>query len=167
MKQSTQKVVNLNRFWNIDVSSLTDSEQQSVLAIATQLLAIPPGTAMTSPESVKAYLRTKYAHFEHEVFVVMYLDQRNRLIHHEELFRGTLDGASVYPREVVKQVLVHNAAAVIFAHNHPSGYIQPSQADISITRRLKDALALIDVRVLDHLVVGREGTASLAELGHL
>jgi DNA repair protein RadC len=95
------------------------------------------------------------------------LDSRHRLIAHLQLFRGTIDGSSVHPREVVKEALKHNAAAVIFAHNHPSGMAVPSHADELITQRLKDALALIDVRVLDHLIIGSEGLTSFAERGLL
>jgi DNA repair protein RadC len=111
-------------------------------------------------------VKLKLATYEHEVFACLMLDNRNRVIAFRELFRGTIDGASVYPREVVKQALADNAAAVIFAHNHPSGATEPSQADIAITERLKKALALIDVRVLDHLIVGDEVT-SFAERGIL
>jgi DNA repair protein RadC len=121
---------------------------------------------MTSPQASKDFVKLKLATYEHEVFACLMLDNRNRVIAFRELFRGTIDGASVYPREVVKQALADNAAAVIFAHNHPSGATEPSQADIAITERLKKALALIDVRVLDHLIVGDEVT-SFAERGIL
>jgi DNA repair protein RadC len=121
---------------------------------------------ITSPQASKDFVKLKLATYEHEVFACLMLDNRNRVIAFRELFRGTIDGASVYPREVVKQALADNAAAVIFAHNHPSGATEPSQADIAITERLKKALALIDVRVLDHLIVGDEVT-SFAERGIL
>lgn len=121
---------------------------------------------MSSPTQVFDYLQTLLAGLEHEVFAVLLLDAQHYLIHYEELFRGTIDGASVYPREVVKLVLQHNAAAVIFAHPHPSGLSEPSQADRRITERLQQALALIDVRVLDHIVVGKE-TVSFAQRGWL
>ena len=101
----------------------------------------------------------------HEVFCCVYLDNRHRVIAFEELFRGTIDGASVHPREVVKHALSKNAAAVILVHNHPSGICEPSQADELITRRLKDALGLVDIRVLDHLIIGDERCESLAERG--
>jgi len=120
----------------------------------------------TSPEDSKAYVKLQLATLEHEVFAVMFLDNRHRVIAFKQMFRGTIDGASVYPREVAKEALAHNAAAVIFAHNHPSGIAEPSQADKHITKRLKEALALIDVRVLDHLVVGEE-VVSFAERGLL
>jgi len=124
------------------------------------------GTAITSPEKTKAFLALQLAHLDHEVFAALFLDNRHRLLEFEVLFRGTIDGASVHPREVVKRALGLNAAAVIFAHNHPSGDADPSQADLRITQRLKEALALVDVRVLDHLVVGRE-VVSFAERGLL
>ena len=124
-------------------------------------------TAFTSPNTVKDYLRTKLAGFEHEVFAALFLDSQHRLIEYTELFRGTIDGASVYPREVVKEALRVNAAAVIFAHNHPSGNPEPSRADETITSRLKDALALVDVRALGHVVVGGMDTVSFAERGLL
>ena len=121
---------------------------------------------LTSPGDSKDYVKLQLSTYEHEVFACLFLDQRHRVITFEELFRGTIDGASVYPREVVKAALSHNAAAVIFSHNHPSGDAEPSKADQAITKRQKAALALIDVRVLDHLVVGRE-VISFAERGLL
>ena len=120
---------------------------------------------LTSPHAVREYLKLKIADREHEVFVALFLDSQNRLIACEELFRGTLAQTSVYPREVVKAALRHNAAAVIFAHNHPSGVAEPSRADELLTQALKQALALIDIRTLDHLVVGGTNTASFAERG--
>jgi DNA repair protein RadC len=122
--------------------------------------------AFGSPDRASAFLQTRLRPLEHELFCMLVLDNRNRLIEFVELFRGTIDGASVHPREVVKEVLKLNGAAVIFAHNHPSGVAEPSQADEVITRRLKSALALIDVRVLDHLVIG-DSTVSFAERGLL
>jgi DNA repair protein RadC len=125
------------------------------------------GTSLQSPGAVRDYLRLSLTELEHEVFCMILLDCRHRLIAHLQMFRGTIDGSSVHPREVVKEVLKHNAAAVIFAHNHPSGSPVPSQADELITQRLKDALALVDVRVLDHLVIASEGITSFAESGRL
>ena len=122
--------------------------------------------ALSSPADSRAYVKLQLAAYPHEVFACLFLDNRNCVIAFDKLFRGTIDGASVYPREVVKAALKHNAAAVIFAHNHPSGVAEPSHADEQITKRLKDALALIDVRVLDHLVVG-EDVISFAERGLL
>lgn len=122
--------------------------------------------AFTSPDDSKRYARLHLAEHEQEIFATMFLDNRHRLIAFDRMFYGTVDGATVHPREVVKAALKHNAAAVIFAHNHPSGVAEPSQADQRITTSLKDALALVDVRVLDHLVVG-DGTVSFAERGLL
>jgi DNA repair protein RadC len=124
------------------------------------------GMTISSPEATKDFLQLKLAHLEHEVFAVLWLDNRHRVLGFEELFRGTIDGASVHPREVVKSAMRHNAAAAIFAHNHPSGITEPSQADQRITQRLKDALALVEVRVLDHVIVA-ENTCSFAERGLL
>jgi len=122
---------------------------------------------LSSPGEVREYLAARLRDRPYEVFCCLYLDNRNRLITIEELFRGTIDGASVHPREVVRQAMTHNAAAVILAHNHPSGVAEPSQADEAITQRLKSALALLDIRVLDHLVIGDGRTVSFAERGLL
>ena len=121
---------------------------------------------LNSPEKAKQYLSYKLGGYEREVFAIMLLDSSHRLMAYQELFYGTIDSASVYPREVVKAVLEANAAAVILAHNHPSGNAEPSLTDKRITERLRDALALIDVRVIDHIVVG-ENSVSFAELGLL
>lgn len=122
---------------------------------------------MTSPEIVRDYLRTKLASLEHEVFVTLLLDSQHRLLQCLELFRGTLAQTSVYPREVVKVALAQNAAAMILAHNHPSGVAEPSRADELLTQALKQALALVDVRVLDHFVVAGADIVSFAERGLL
>jgi DNA repair protein RadC len=122
---------------------------------------------VTSPDAVKKFLQLSLGGKEREVFGCLFLDTRHRLICFEELFFGTIDGASVHPREVVKAALRLNAAAVLFSHNHPSGVAEPSQADIAITTRLKSALALIDVRVLDHIIVTVEDSVSLAQRGYL
>jgi len=119
---------------------------------------------LTRPAQTMDYLRARLRDYRHEVFACLMLDNRNRVIAFRELFRGTIDGASVYPREVVKQALADNAAAVILAHNHPSGVSEPSQADIRITGNLRDALALVDIRVLDHVIVG-DGITCLSERG--
>ena len=121
----------------------------------------------TSPDTVIRYVQSTLSGRHQEVFITLFLDSQHRLIAGEELFYGTIDGASVYPREVVKRSLHHNASAVIFAHNHPSGVAEPSRDDQSITRRLKEALGLIDVRVLDHIVVGTGCAVSMAERGLL
>jgi DNA repair protein RadC len=110
-------------------------------------------------------LTARLRDLEHEVFCCLYLDKRHRLIHFEEMFRGTIDGASVHPREIVKAALQRNGAAIIIAHNHPSGIAEPSQADELITQRVKEALALVDVRLLDHIIVGDGSCVSLAERG--
>lgn len=125
------------------------------------------GDAISDPGITRQYLTARLRGYGREVFAVMFLDNQHRLIRYEELFFGTIDGASVHPREVVKQVLKHNAAAVIFAHNHPSGVAEPSQADRRITERLKSALMLVDVRVLDHMIVGDGEVLSFAERGLL
>jgi DNA repair protein RadC len=123
--------------------------------------------ALTSPGAVRDYLRLAIAAREHEVFVCLWLDAQHRVIACEEMFRGTLTQTSVYPREIAKAALRANAAAVIFAHNHPSGVAQPSQADELLTRNLKDALALVEVKVLDHFIVAGRQTLSFAERGLL
>ncbi|MDY6921428.1 MAG: DNA repair protein RadC [Pseudomonadota bacterium] len=125
------------------------------------------GEAFTSPALTRRFLKARLRAYPHEVFACLFLDNQNRLIRFEELFTGTIDGASVYPREVVKKVLALNAAAVIFAHNHPSGVAEPSSADHHITGRLRSALALVDVRVLDHFIVGDGEVVSMAERGLL
>ena len=123
--------------------------------------------ALSSPSAVRDYLRLKLADLPHEVFVCVFLDAQNRVIAFEELFRGTLTQTSVYPREVVKEALAKNAASVICAHNHPSGVAEPSIQDQALTRTLSQALALIDVKVLDHFVVAGAGAVSFAERGLL
>jgi len=123
------------------------------------------GDALTNPEAVRRYLTAHLRGHSQEVFGCLFLDNRHRIIAFEELFFGTIDGATVHPREVVKRALAHNAAALILAHNHPSGVAEPSHADQAITRRLSDALSLVDVRVLDHIVVGDGPAVSLAERG--
>jgi DNA repair protein RadC len=129
--------------------------------------ALRAGPPLGSPRDTADFLTAHLPDRPYEVFCCLHLDARHRLIAFEELFRGTIDGASVHPREVVRQALAHNAAAVILAHNHPSGVAEPSQADELITRRLRDALALVDIRVLDHLIVGDARCLSFAERGLL
>ena len=123
--------------------------------------------ALSSPQAVRDYLRLALAGKAHEVFCAVFLDSQNRVLAVEELFQGTLNQASVYPREVVKRALAHNAAALILAHNHPSGVAEPSRADENLTQILKTALALVDVRVLDHFVIGEGRAISFAERGLL
>lgn len=129
--------------------------------------ALRRGNPLTDPDATRRYLIARLRDLPHEVFACLYLDNRHRVIAFEELFRGTLDGASVHPREVVKQALAHNAAALIFAHNHPSGVAEPSGADRLLTRRLREALDLVEIRVLDHFVVGDGYGVSFAERGWL
>lgn len=143
------------------------AQLQAVMEMARRALAeeLKSGDIMDSPQSVRSYLRLSLGGKLHEVFVGIFLDARHRTIMIEELFRGTLTQASVYPREVVKRALYHNAAAMIFAHNHPSGVAEPSRADEMLTQSLKQALALVDVKVLDHFVIGNNETVSFAERG--
>jgi len=129
--------------------------------------ALRLGPALAAPELTRTFLQAQLRDRPYEVFCCLYLDNRHRLIAFEELFRGTIDRAGVHPREVLRQTLLHNAAAVIFAHNHPSGVLEPSQADELITRRLKEALALMDVRVLDHFIIGDGQCYSFCEHGLL
>lgn len=124
-----------------------------------------PGVAFTSATATRDWLRLNLAGLEREVFMVVLLDNQNRLLAHETLFHGSIASTEIHPREVVKAALRHNAAAAIFAHNHPSGYAEPSDADRRITERLKKALALVEVRVLDHLIVGSKEIISFAERG--
>ena len=128
---------------------------------------IRDGPVLASPEAVRDYLRLLLHDRPHEVFVCVFLDSQHRVLACDELFRGTLAQTSVYPREVVKAALAHNAAAVIFAHNHPSGIAEPSQADELLTQSLKQALALVDIRALDHFVVAGSALVSFAERGLL
>ena len=122
---------------------------------------------MDSPQALREFLQLHLAHKSHEVFAVLFLDRQHRLLALEELFRGTLGETSVYPREVLLRALHHHSAAVVLAHNHPSGSVQPSRADLALTRHLREALALVDVRVLDHLIVGHGQSLSMAEEGLL
>ncbi|HEK3745027.1 TPA: DNA repair protein RadC [Pseudomonas aeruginosa] len=151
-----------------------DAQGRYLLATAEQILEaarqaierkMQRGTSFTSPAAVKEYLRAKLAGLEHEVFAVLFMDTQHRLIEYAEMFRGTIDGASVYPRELVKEALRLNAAAVIVSHNHPSGNPEPSGADRALTQRLKEALGLVDVRMLDHVIVAGTDTTSFAERG--
>jgi len=125
------------------------------------------GTSLTTPTLTKDYLRLQLAPLEHEIFACVFVDSRHCVLSYQEMFRGTVDGASVHPREVVKEALHQNAAAVIFAHCHPSGNPEPSRADELITMKLRDALALVDIRVLDHIIVAGPETCSMAERGFL
>jgi len=137
---------------------------QAKSILLTELLTTP---AFTDPATVKDFCQLEIGHLEHEVFAVMFLNQRHQMIAFSEMFTGTIDGASVYPREVAKAALANNAAAVIFSHNHPSGTTEPSTSDERITSRLVNALDLFDIRVLDHIVVGKGDATSFAERGLL
>jgi DNA repair protein RadC len=150
----------------VGLQSVPDSE---ILDAAFRILArrMAKGSVLTSPKDTRRYLTLRFAELEHEVFAVVYLTKRHRVIACEELFRGTIDGASVHPRIVVKNSLRHNAAGVIVAHNHPSGIAEPSQADEIITQRLKAALELVDIRLLDHIVTAGDSAFSFAERGLL
>ncbi len=145
------------------------AEITAVMELARRSLAqrLAQRTVLSSPQEVKDFLRLQLAHEEHEVFAVMFLDVQNQLLQFEPMFRGTLSQTSVYPREIVKRALAVQASAVILAHNHPSGIAEPSRADEFLTHSLKQALALIDVRVIDHLVVGGDQAVSFAERGLL
>ncbi|MCG7556335.1 DNA repair protein RadC [Pseudoalteromonas sp. Of11M-6] len=149
------------------MNSNFSNQELSIINQALDILKSKARTSdsITSPEMAKALFKTQIETSEREVFCVALLDNQHRLIESVELFKGTIDAASVYPREVVKLVLDSSAAAVVFAHNHPSGIVDPSQADKLITNKLKSALDLIDVRVLDHIIVGSEGSYSFAERG--
>jgi len=139
--------------------------ETDILLMARKLanLRLRRGRALTSPKEVFSHLQALLAEYEHEVFALLTLDSKHRVIVFHKLFRGTLDGASVYPREVVKIALEHNAPAIILVYNHPSGDPEPSLADRNLTQKLKEALDLVGVRTLDHIVVGQDGCVSLAE----
>lgn len=152
------------------ISGLGDAKYaqvQAVLEMSRRALreTLDRGPALNSPQTVRDYLRLKLQGRPHEVFLAVFLDAQNRVLEVEELFRGTLTQTSVFPREIVKRALHFNAAAVIFAHNHPSGVAEPSRADEALTQTLKHTLALVDVKVLDHFVVGGDSAMSFAERG--
>lgn len=153
----------------LGLGSAKYAQLQAVLEMARRHLSasMKEGDLLTSPDLVRAYLNAQLRHQPHEIFAVLFLDNQHRLIAYDEIFFGTLDTANVYPREVVKKALARNAAAAILAHNHPSGIAEPSQADRHITRRLQEALDLVGVRVIDHMVVGDKEVISFAERGLL
>ena len=168
-KSSPAKVSTKNRLAAMKIATLSVVEKQSLMELALAVLQDlhRPGLELPSPNSTRDYLRVLLADRKAEVFGCLYLDNRHRVIETAELFQGTIDGAAVYPRVVVQQALTLNAAAVMFFHNHPSGVAEPSHADEAITRRLKDALALVDIRVLDHFIVTAGESLSFAECGLL
>jgi DNA repair protein RadC len=150
-----------------DYDELRSATTAEIIAAARRAMTrrVHRGTSMSSPRAVREFLAVKLGTLEHEIFAVLLLDTRHRLIEYVELFRGTINGASVHPREVLKLALARNAAALVLAHPHPSGSPEPSQADELITQRLKEALALVDIAVLDHVIVAGGETVSLAERG--
>jgi DNA repair protein RadC len=152
-----------------DYDELRAATTAEIIAAARRAMTrrVHRGTAMSSPRAVREFLAVKLGALEHEIFAVLLLDTRHRLIDYVELFRGTINGASVHPREVVKLALARNAAALVLAHPHPSGSPEPSQADELITQKLKEALALVDIAVLDHVIVAGGETVSFAERGML
>lgn len=157
----------LRRIHGLKAQQLEILEALPTLAHWYYSEALTVGETIRSPKDTEAFLTARLRHLHHEVFCCLFLDNRHRVLRFEEMFRGTIDGTSVYPREVVKEALRVNAAAVIVAHNHPSGVAEPSDADERITGRLKAALGLVDIRLLDHLVVGHGRVTSLASRGLL
>ena len=166
---ASEEVLVGDRLSGLSPADLNDVEKQSVITLAMKVLSIKhrAGRVLSKPDETRDFLRLRLADYRNEVFGCLFLDNRHRIIVVRELFQGTIDGASVYPRVVVQQAMEVNAAAVVFFHNHPSGVAEPSHADEAITRRLKDALALVDVRVLDHFVVSAGESVSFAERGLL
>lgn len=153
--------------WSSATGTLISDDTLLETALKIVSTKLVRGDRLESPSATRQYLSLRFASLEHEVFSCLWLDNRHRVIACDELFRGTIDGASVHPREVVKRALAQNAAAVILAHNHPSGVAEPSQADELITQRLREALAIVDIRVLDHLIVAGAQVVSMAERGVL
>ncbi len=169
MKAIVKKTKQNDRFADLKLATLNEAEKCSLLALSMKVLSARHyrGRILKSPDDTQAYLRLRLADKQTELFGCLYLDNRHRVLELCELFHGTIDGTSVYPRVVVQQALEFNAAAVILFHNHPSGVAEPSQADERITRRLKNALELIDVRVLDHFIVAAGDCVSMAARGIL
>ncbi len=151
------------------IGPATAARLAAALELGRRYLTAPdrPRGVLRAPGDAAQFFKARLLDLQHEVFCCLFLDTRHRVIRYEELFRGTIDGATVYPREVVKRALEHNASALIVGHNHPSGVSEPSEADRSITLKLAKALALVEIRLLDHLVVSRGGHVSLAERGWL
>lgn len=150
------------------VSNLSRENDDEIIAQALEILdrrLRQPGPALSDPDTVRHFLRLHLSEREHEVFWVLFLDNQNQLLHSEAMFRGTIDSAAVHPREILKTALKHNAAAVICAHNHPSGSVRPSSADRDITARIRLALGYVDIRLLDHIIIARDQIVSLVERG--
>ncbi len=169
---SLNAIFSANRAEITQVNGVGDSKYcqlQAIFEMSQRAMSesLKTGDAMGSPDVVRAYLKMVLKPLTHEVFMVLFLDTQNRVTAHEVLFEGTLNEAAVYPREVVKKVIAHHAAAIILAHNHPSGFAKPSESDIAITAKLKQAMALIDVNVLDHLIVADQAIYSFAEAGKM
>jgi len=164
MEKSPRELSRLNGLGPARASRLA-----AALELGSRHLAdtLQRGEALSDPDAAGRFLSLKLRHLPHEVFACLFLDTRHRVVAFEELFQGTIDGAQVHPREVVRRCIAHNAAAVILAHNHPSGIAEPSAADRAITQRLREALSMIDVRVLDHLVIGDGKPLSFAARGLL
>jgi len=163
MRANRQEMVCENVAQYLPSPTISAAKELVMRAIKEEISIHP--ISLSSPDLVKDYLRLVLGGRQQEVFVVLFLDAQNRLLASEELFHGTLTQTSVYPREVVKRALAHNAAVVILSHNHPSGLAEPSKADQMLTGALKQALALVDVRVLDHIVIGEQELVSFAERG--
>lgn len=163
MRANRQEMVCENEAQYVPAPIISAAKELLVRALEEDISIHP--ISFTTPKAVKDYLRMALGGRQQEVFMVLFLDAQNRLIASEELFHGTLTQTSVYPREVVKRALMHNAAAVMLSHNHPSGLAEPSSADRSLTDALKQALGLVDVRVLDHIVIGEQEALSFAERG--
>jgi len=168
-QRKTETLSAEDRFEALRPSALNKAEKASLIKLALTVLAERhrAGRALTTVDDTRAFLQLKLVDRKNEIFGALYLDNRHRVIQVAELFQGSIAGASVHPRVVVQRALEVNAAAVVFFHNHPSGVAEPSRADEAITRRLCDALALVDVRVLDHFVIGVEESVSFAETGRL
>ncbi len=166
-KVTTLKCEQPNRFPHITASQLNNSEQDYVVSLAITILEerFKPGETLTKPSDTCDYLRLLLGERKDEIFGCIYLDNRNQILSTEELFHGTIDGASVYPRVIVRRALEVNAACCMFFHNHPSGVTQPSEADVRITERLKKALATVDIRTLDHIIIGASETTAFSERG--
>ncbi len=145
----------------------SEADRTTICETAAEYADPIVGKLITTPTDTESFLRAKLAHLPHELFCCIYLDNRHRVLKFEELFRGTVDGTTVYPREVALSALKCGAAAVILAHNHPSGVAEPSQADERITKRIKAGLELLDIRLLDHLIIGGSKSTSLASRGIL
>lgn len=164
-----EMIPNTDRFSQLQVQDVAVSEYDSLIRLALAVMSqrLQPGVALTSPDITQQYLQLRLGERQNEVFGVLFLDNQHCVLAFEELFYGTIDSATVHPRVVAQRALETNAAAVIFCHNHPSSKAKPSRADELLTQRLKEALALLDIRVLDHIIVGRSGVMSFAEHGIL